>query len=644
MTTINPYGLSFDGSNDYVDLGDIPLNNNLTIEMTIKLNSTKSGQCFFGKNTSKGENMLLFGYWNGGYYIVIRNSNKTFYTPSNINEYKKLTLIIESTDNKKSHVIALENNKVVADFTLNNVINDENGKTQLGMEYDESKKSDFFNGCILDFKLWNRSKSIEEIINNIDNQDSLTAYYKFDEGEGVVLHDSSPNKYHGTIHGATWITINNEIFLQNAINIKATSAVLQAAISTSKKGKYYFEYTTDPDFKNNINKTNPKDLIDKTFFIQEQIKNLEKGQTYYYRTVVEYEDNVLYGEISSFKLYNEEIKINNEVLAYNNIYYIDPNGSDEIGDGSYNNPFANYIKAIDVAQYGDAIVFKEGKHRLKPYTDHVGYSQLGLFLLSGVDVIGENPAKTVLEWYGNDSSERDSCLIGRGIDSKIINLTFIYYPDSNAPNSYSKSIFRWCSASVYNCVFYIKDTSAPYVYYNSDPGDLNIYNSIFYFDESSLTGYSGKLKVHNCLSNQPYRANNGVTNTTSIVKDFDINNISSLQKDEDLLDKGTGLLDPDGSIADIGVFGGPFAWAWQDDSHLVKDGNDILTFDLINQEWIVLDPNKENFKNKGITDLGNLIQNTTKIINVKTKLDSGQVFKESINFKAYKVITNISIA
>ena len=99
MTTINPYGLSFDGSNDYVDLGNIPLNNNLTIEMTIKLNSTKD-QCFFGKNTSTGGNILLFGYWEGGYHVRIRNDFKTFYTPRNINEYKKLTLIIESTDNK----------------------------------------------------------------------------------------------------------------------------------------------------------------------------------------------------------------------------------------------------------------------------------------------------------------------------------------------------------------------------------------------------------------------------------------------------------------------------------------------------------------------------------------------------------------
>jgi len=68
-----------------------------------------------------------------------------------------------------------------------------------------------------------------------------------------------------------------------------------------------------------------------------------------------------------------------------------------------------------------------------------------------------------------------------------------------------------------------------------------------------------------------------------------------------------------------------------------------LTFDLINQEWIVLDPNQENFKNKGITSLDNLIQNTTKIINVKTKLNSGQVFKEPVNFKAYKVINNINV-
>jgi len=41
--------------------------------------------------------------------------------------------------------------------------------------------------------------------------------------------------------------------------------------------------------------------------------------------------------------------------------------------------------------------------------------------------------------------------------------------------------------------------------------------------------------------------------------------------------------------------------------------------DLVNQEWISLDFNQNNLKNKGISDLNNLIINTTKTINLKNK-------------------------
>ena len=41
--------------------------------------------------------------------------------------------------------------------------------------------------------------------------------------------------------------------------------------------------------------------------------------------------------------------------------------------------------------------------------------------------------------------------------------------------------------------------------------------------------------------------------------------------------------------------------------------------DLINQEWISLDFSQNNFKNKSITDLSNLIVSTTKTINLKNK-------------------------
>ena len=53
--------------------------------------------------------------------------------------------------------------------------------------------------------------------------------------------------------------------------------------------------------------------------------------------------------------------------------------------------------------------------------------------------------------------------------------------------------------------------------------------------------------------------------------------------------------------------------------------------------------NQENFKNKGIINLDNLIQNTTKTINFKNKLGNGKMFKKPVNFKAYKVINNINV-
>lgn len=39
-------------------------------------------------------------------------------------------------------------------------------------------------------------------------ESSTVALYRFDEGEGDILHDSSPNEYHGRISGAKWIKLN----------------------------------------------------------------------------------------------------------------------------------------------------------------------------------------------------------------------------------------------------------------------------------------------------------------------------------------------------------------------------------------------------------------------------------------------------
>lgn len=55
------------------------------------------------------------------------------------------------------------------------------------------------------------------------------------------------------------------------------------------------------------------------------------------------------------------IRINNEEIYVNNLYYISPTGNDN-NDGSYDNPFKTYKKAEEIASSGDGIEILPGTH------------------------------------------------------------------------------------------------------------------------------------------------------------------------------------------------------------------------------------------------------------------------------------------
>ncbi len=66
-----------------------------------------------------------------------------------------------------------------------------------------------WNGKIGEIRIWNIVRTQEEIQNFMNqeltgDEEGLLSYWKFDEGEGDVLHDSSPYGNHGTIVGAKW--------------------------------------------------------------------------------------------------------------------------------------------------------------------------------------------------------------------------------------------------------------------------------------------------------------------------------------------------------------------------------------------------------------------------------------------------------
>lgn len=66
-----------------------------------------------------------------------------------------------------------------------------------------------FNGRIGELRVWSTARTQQQIKDNMNveltgNEDGLLAYWKFDEGSGDTLHDSTPYANHGVIEGATW--------------------------------------------------------------------------------------------------------------------------------------------------------------------------------------------------------------------------------------------------------------------------------------------------------------------------------------------------------------------------------------------------------------------------------------------------------
>lgn len=87
----------------------------------------------------------------------------------------------------------------------------------IGLSYDRNR---WLEGCIAECRIWNKVRTQEEIIEyryEVDPlSEGLVAYWKFDEGTGSVIHDSTPNGNDGRvgqnasgeiIRGITWTRV-----------------------------------------------------------------------------------------------------------------------------------------------------------------------------------------------------------------------------------------------------------------------------------------------------------------------------------------------------------------------------------------------------------------------------------------------------
>ncbi|MBE9072706.1 Calx-beta domain-containing protein [Microcystis sp. LEGE 08355] len=221
----NPTGkaLSFDGSNDYIALGNpnaLQITENQTIELWIKPNHFNYRQNPFNKAWGGEGTLTLEGnvswaadgtvhYYYGvtgrdwgssGINYQAFNTNQSL----NINQWSHLAVVRDFSNQKLSWYI--NGVKVNETYTIFNSATPSNNPIYIGTGY-----TNYFNGLIDEVLIWNKTRTQAEIQADMNrqltgNETGLVGYWNFNEGLGNTVTDLTNNHNNGTVYGATWTT------------------------------------------------------------------------------------------------------------------------------------------------------------------------------------------------------------------------------------------------------------------------------------------------------------------------------------------------------------------------------------------------------------------------------------------------------
>ena len=186
--------LSFDGIDDYVDVGDIDLTEAFTIAAWINISSMNT-------NMIAGKSYGTYQFFASptGRLFFQRNSS----TPINYNaglvvdRWYHVAVTFNTTDGMVMYL----DGSVVDTNSDTSITNDNDVVTKIGAT--GWTPQDFFNGTLDEVRIYDRALTSDEV------QDlSLIAYWwKLDEGSGNLALDSSTNGNDGTVHGdPVWTT------------------------------------------------------------------------------------------------------------------------------------------------------------------------------------------------------------------------------------------------------------------------------------------------------------------------------------------------------------------------------------------------------------------------------------------------------
>jgi len=224
ITTAQNYSLSFDGNDDYVNVGN-------TSSLTISGDITVSAWVYFDDFNTTLPNVIS---------KITDGSNVSYGIEKNLNESRLSFWIGDGTDFVEAisgvlsattwyHVVGTNdgtNSKIYINGDLEATVAQGNpagptGDLKIGLCSTQSQSYRYWDGLIDEVAIWNDALTADEITalynsgngldassnsGNYTSSSNLQGYWKFNEGSGTTLTDQTSNGNDGTINGATWST------------------------------------------------------------------------------------------------------------------------------------------------------------------------------------------------------------------------------------------------------------------------------------------------------------------------------------------------------------------------------------------------------------------------------------------------------
>lgn len=302
------------------------------------------------------------------------------------------------------------------------------------------------------------------------------------------------------------------------------------------------------------------------------------------------------------------VTINNTTLWYDRLIYVDVTAGDDVnGDGSETKPFKSIGRAIDdVNSPNTAIIVRPGVYNevLKNDTTVYNNDDYALFIPKvvgsntyGYDVIGDSKGNTVVNVDFNRDFAYLVSITSNNTAIKLYNVVFNLNVQYNAAYSsrncivnesygrssyctfvanncvfnftgqdYRRGIVRKNSSTTYlifnNCIFNFGSGAMSYTGYSDGSGGYTyFYNCIFNGLRNWTSSYGGypALILNRCIESNCGTSYSGVTRNQPIVQNVVFDDRYFITNTDVWVDSGWGL-NPSGTPASIGVYGGPFAW------------------------------------------------------------------------------------